>query len=660
MPAPIEGRRRYMPGLDGLRAIAVLGVIGYHLGFARAQGGLLGVGVFFTLSGYLITDILLGQIKSGGISLKAFWFARARRLLPALFLVLVVVMAWVTVIGPHQPSDFRLDIASAAAYFNNWWQIAGGSSYFAQFEAPGPLNHLWSLSIEEQFYIAWPLLLLGASMLVPRLRTSTRPHLALAGLSLALALASAALMATLYTPGLDPSRVYYGTDTRVQELLVGAALAMIWPSQRLRANLGVGKRRALDAAGTAGLVVVGVMFLRANEFSPFLYRGGFLLLAFATALAVAAMAHPSSRLGPIVGCAPMRWIGERSYGIYLWHFPVIILTTPGGIPLATDKPLAALQVAATFLLAALSWRYVENPIRHGALGRLWAGARARGWRRPVAGMPRRAWPALALAGVVTVVAGAGMAGANVQPPSETPDISSSIATTVTAPGPGKGEPRTSCDSVVHIGDSTSLALVEPGYVPDRKQIIPQYGRVGVTTQHFEISGGISIYEPYLGPIPNAANIARHWIGEGFDGCWVLAVGLNDAANVSLGSPMGYEERIESMISAIGDQPILWVNVKTVNASGPYSEANMQAWNAALVQACAAHPDMRIYDWASDVPDEAFGTDGAHWDKKTDIERGRWIADALLKAFPANADDSPETPGCLIDLPRGADASAAAG
>src|ERR1700760_1345587 len=156
MPAPVQRGGRYMPGLDGLRALAAGWGIPYPLGFGWMKGGLLGVGVFFTLSGYLITDILLNQVDSGGIRFKSFWLARARRLLPALFLMLVGVTAWVTVIGPPQPGAFREAALSAAAYVNNWWLILHHVSYFARFEAPSPLNHLWSLSIEKQFYIFWP------------------------------------------------------------------------------------------------------------------------------------------------------------------------------------------------------------------------------------------------------------------------------------------------------------------------------------------------------------------------------------------------------------------------------------------------------------------------------------------------------------------------
>ncbi len=222
-----------MPGLDGLRAIAVLAVIFFHLGFGWAPGGLLGVGIFFTLSGYLITDILLGQfMKKGAIHLGRFWLGRARRLLPALFLMLLIVIAWVTIFGPAQPDQFRKAVVSAIFYVNNWQQIAANVSYFARFAPEQPLNHLWSLSVEEQFYIFWPfILLVGLRFIHEREDNGLRPKLAL--WTLALAIASSILMAVLYHPSLDPSRVYYGTDTRAAGLLFGAALAMVWPSRRL-------------------------------------------------------------------------------------------------------------------------------------------------------------------------------------------------------------------------------------------------------------------------------------------------------------------------------------------------------------------------------------------------------------------------------------------
>jgi peptidoglycan/LPS O-acetylase OafA/YrhL len=647
MPEPVKRGQRYMPGLDGLRAIAVLGVILYHLNFTWAEGGLLGVGVFFTLSGYLITDILLNQVNGGGIKLKSFWLARARRLLPALFLMLIVVTAWVTLIGPHQPPDFRSAALSAAAYFNNWWLIIHDVSYFERFAPPSPLNHLWSLSVEEQFYIVWPFLLMLGLRLVPEAarKTGVRPRLA--AVTAAFAIASGFLMTILYSPSLDPSRVYYGTDTRALELLAGATLAMLWPSRRLHTRIAAPARHTIEAGGVVGLVVIGLMFWRADEFSPFLYRGGFALLALASVLAVAALAHPASRLGPIVGCKPMRWIGERSYGIYLWTLPIIVLTTPEGAQ-GADLLRAILQVAAIIAVAELSWRYVENPIRHGALGRLWKQWRE-GRLQPER-VTRQGWAMISASALVVAIAIAGLAGVGV---SNEPQAigSETVAETITTKNVKRAPLATSCEAVIHIGDSTSEGLVSEEYLPDPNELISaQYTRVGATTQHLEVSGARSIYENFEG-LPNAQEVAEAWKNEGFQGCWVLAMGTNEAANVAVGSSVTYDDRIDSMMATIGDEPVLWVNVKSIVKNGPYASDNMEEWDKALLEACDRYPHMRIYDWASDVKDPWFIPDGIHFTSEGYAERGRLIADALLAAFPnseplAMADRD----NCLISAP----------
>ena len=645
MPAPIKHGERYMPGLDGLRAIAVIAVIIYHLGFEWFPGGLLGVGVFFTLSGYLITDILLNQVDRGGIRFKDFWLARARRLLPALFLMLVIVVAWVTVFGPHQPNDFRGGVVSAIFYVNNWYLIFHDVSYFAAFGTPQPINHLWSLSVEEQFYIVWPIAMLLLVKLFPRVEPTTGARFRMAGATMALAVVSMILMIVLYKPGIDPSRVYYGTDTRALELLVGAALAMVWPSRRLHARIKPEARRIIDIAGVVGLVVMLLMFLRTEEFAPFLYRGGFMLLSIATAITVAALAHPASRLGPVVGCPPMRWVGERSYGIYLWHFPIIILTTPEGAE-GVDLLRAFLQVVATFLVAALSWKYVENPIRHGALGRLWRQYKAGRWRRE--DITRRGWAAIAGCAAVVIAAFAGLAGVGTADESKTVgDVS--VATTVTGDEvDAEAANRTICKSVVHIGDSTSEGLVSDEYLPVQKQIAAQYQRVGAPTANLEVSGARSIYERFEG-LPNDQEVAQSWRDQGFDGCWVFALGTNEAANVSAGSTVGYDERINSMMAVANGDPVLWVNVKSIVPDGPYASQNMESWDEALVRACDRYPYMRVYDWASDVRDEWFIDDGIHFTSQGYAQRGKLIADALLTAFPASEDPPEETDSsnCLI-------------
>src|SRR5579884_2557721 len=225
MPRPAQPGQRYVPGLDGIRALAVLSVIAYHLNFSWAQGGMLGVGVFFTLSGYLITDLLLGHWhRHGDLGLGQFWLRRARRLLPALFLMLVVVSVWVALLHAGELAAVRRQVVAAALYFSNWSTIALHGSYFSRFAAPLPLDHLWSLSIEEQFYLVWPWVLLVAIYFL-------RSRGGLLMVTLAGTVISAVIMGNLFHPGnLDPTRVYEGTDTRAFELLIGAALAVVRPT----------------------------------------------------------------------------------------------------------------------------------------------------------------------------------------------------------------------------------------------------------------------------------------------------------------------------------------------------------------------------------------------------------------------------------------------
>ncbi|HWO47292.1 MAG TPA: acyltransferase family protein [Solirubrobacterales bacterium] len=653
MPEPVKRNQRYMPGLDGLRAIAVLSVILFHLGFDWAPGGMLGVGVFFTLSGYLITDILLNQLNARGrIKLTAFWLARARRLLPALFLMLAIVVAWVTIFGPAQPDEFRKGVVSAVFYVNNWQQIFAEASYLARFEAEGPLDHLWSLSVEEQFYILWPfLLLIGVKLVHERpLASGVRPRLAL--LAIAGALASSILMAVLYKPSFDPSRLYFGTDTRAAALLFGAALAMVWPSRKLSRRIAPQARNTLDAMGVAGLLIIALMIWKVGELSPFLYRGGFVILSLATVMALMPLTHPACRLGAWLGVRPLRWVGVRSYGIYLWQTPVIVLTTPQGIH--DDSLLRALlQVAAIFAIAALSWRFVEEPIRHGAIGRFFARRRAVGWKWE--GFAPGMRVAIVGMGIVLVVAAAGMAGLN-SSSAEGNDvrIEQARAEGTTKPPPlttaqAEDSTKSSCKAVVHIGDSTSEGLDNAEYLPLESQRIPaRYAEVGAREVHMQVTGATSIEERFEGN-PNAQEVAAAWKAEGFKGCWVLALGTNEAANVAAGSTITERERIEKMMAIIGDEPALWVNVRSlVEAGDPYSKENMEKWDEELVAACATYPNMRVYDWASDVKDDWFIEDGIHFTSPGYAARAQLIANALAHAFPEKGETEGGSKNCVVN------------
>ncbi|MNO57205.1 O-acetyltransferase OatA [compost metagenome] len=372
------GGRRYVPGIDGLRALSVLAVIAYHLNLNWAEGGLLGVGIFFVISGYLITDQIITQWeKHRRLNFPDFLARRVRRLLPAMIVMLFVVALWLLIIEPSRLVGLKGDFISSLFYLNNWWLIFHNVSYFESFGPPSPIGHLWSLSIEGQFYMLWPIVLIIV-MKIARRRGK------LIAWIMACAAVSALAMALIYVPGTDPSRVYYGTDTRVFALLIGAALAVAWPSQKLNDKVSEPARRVLDLVGGLGLILLLVLFNQVNEFDDLLYRGGFLVISLIAAVVIAVLAHPASRLGSIVGCKPLRWIGVRSYSLYIWHFPVIILSSPNVNTEETSMLRIIIQVAVSFLLAALSYKYVEEPIRRGSLKETWKNisVKRRGGLRP--------------------------------------------------------------------------------------------------------------------------------------------------------------------------------------------------------------------------------------------------------------------------------------
>src|SRR5215211_5756165 len=311
-----------MPALDGFRAAAVTAVLLYHADLAWARGGYLGVDAFFVLSGFLITSLLLAEWQTTrAIDLLQFWRRRARRLLPALFLVLGAVALFAAVWAPADMLHrLRGDAFATIGYVANWRYIASGQSYFAQFASPSPLQHVWSLAIEEQFYLVWP------PMFLVLLRVTRGSRNALLGITTALAAGSALLMAVLFTPGTDPARVYYGTDARAQSLLIGAALALLLERRRVGATRT--GRHLLHAAaiGAGGLLLLA--WSRTPDDADWLYRGGLSVTAALVAVVIASVtAETPGLLGRLLSVRPVRWIGAISYGLYLWHWPVYVALT---------------------------------------------------------------------------------------------------------------------------------------------------------------------------------------------------------------------------------------------------------------------------------------------------------------------------------------------
>jgi len=404
-----KGEMGYLPGLDGVRALAVIGVLFYHADLVWMKGGFLGVDVFFVLSGFLITSLILEEFdRSGKIDFAKFYLGRARRLLPAVLLMLAVVAVAAAIFYRDVASQVKADSIASLFYVNNWWYIFSSQSYFEFIGRPPMLKHLWSLSVEEQFYFIWPAV---AYLLVKRwARRGVRL------VALAVAIASTAWMIALsimngFPDFADPSRAYFGTDSHCMGLLIGAAVATAWRPGRLRKDVAPSAKWIITGTGVAALLGVLYFFFFVGEYTTWLYRsGGFLVLSVIVAALIAMATHPASPLGPWLGTQPLRYIGQRSYGLYLWHWPIFMVTRPN-LDVPIDGPLLfAFRLALTFGIAELSFRFFEMPIRRGAIDR-WVEA----WRTSEGAerTQRTQRGVLAIAGTVigVIVLGAALATA---------------------------------------------------------------------------------------------------------------------------------------------------------------------------------------------------------------------------------------------------------
>ncbi|APR81294.1 acyltransferase family protein [Minicystis rosea] len=347
----------HMPALDGLRGAAVLGVMLFHDG--RLRGGYLGVDLFFVLSGFLITSLIVAEhAATGSVDLAAFWARRARRLLPALFALLPAVALYAaTIADPSELPRIRSDGLATIAYAANWHTILAARSYWDLFRAPSLLAHTWSLAIEEQFYAVWPL---SAALVLRRARDGRRTLLAV---SVVLAIASAAALAWLFVPG-HSERAYQGTDTRGAALLLGAALSCLWPPARALGDRAV---RALDVAGVLAAIGLGLAWARLDGEDARLYRGGLTLTEVAVlALIACARAGDRSLVARALAARPLVGVGLVSYGVYLWHWPIFVALSPARTGLGAGA-LTLARFAATFAIAIASYRLLEQPIRTGRL-----------------------------------------------------------------------------------------------------------------------------------------------------------------------------------------------------------------------------------------------------------------------------------------------------
>ena len=353
---------RYIHSVDGLRAVAVIAVLLYHLGIDWIPGGFLGVDLFFVISGYVITGLILESIaRSGTLDLRAFYLSRVRRLLPALIAMLVFTTLYIGVYAPETVRRFISDIPYALSGTMNWALVARQQDYFESIGRPPLLQHTWSLAVEAQFYLIWPLVLLFI------LRYFGKKNISIAALAIALAsgIALFAYSIRIDTQESAISHVYFGTDTHSIGLFLGSALAVSWKPQNLTREISKRAQDFVDLIGVFGFLGLLATFLFINESDPTLYRIAFPLAAIFGCFTLISVVHPASRFAPLLSSRVLIWIGERSYGIYIWHWIVFQLTRPSIDLVGDDWALYALRVLIVFALADISLRYIEIPVRRG-------------------------------------------------------------------------------------------------------------------------------------------------------------------------------------------------------------------------------------------------------------------------------------------------------
>ena len=643
LPGDVRPALPYLAGLDGLRAIAIVAVLLYHAGLPWVQGGFLGVEVFLVLSGYLLASLLLAEWRATGrIDSRAFWWRRARRLLPALYVLLAVTLCTAAILLPGELARMRSDTLAALTFVTNWYLIYNQQSYFEAVARPSLLQHLWSLAVEEQFYLLLPLVL----GLLLRYR---RPAFAL-GMLLLAAVAASLWMALLYRPELDPSRVYYGLDTRAAGLLLGTALAFVWPPRQPAAPRG-GSGLLADASGIAALLILLWCFTHLHAYEPALYRGGFALVALASATLIAVVVHPRALLGThVLGRPVMRWIGKRSYSIYLWHWPVFMVTRPQlDLPIS-GVSLVLLRLVVTLVVAELSFRLVEGPMRHGGFRRIYTAKLRRAWAAFGAAL-RGASPAeRRLAGTVWAI-NAGCAallcfailravasaetpapplylaarsiktsrgGATVPkgapvtalPPTSAPPTPQAPTSAPPEPPTASAEPPTPALPTPEPPTAEPPPPEPPAPTPPPS--LPaspaDFGRVGAVGDSVMLSAATALQ----GAVPGVqidAEVSRQvgvalWVLQS----WQAGGQLGDAVVVHIGNNGVFtSEQFDALMQALAGVPRVFV--LTVKVPRPWEAPN----NAVIVEGIARYPNTRLIDWHAASVDhpEFFWDDGIH-------------------------------------------------
>lgn len=593
-----------MTGLDGLRGIAVLAVVIYHADLGIMPGGFLGVDIFFVLSGFLITTILINELRdTGKIERATFYIRRIRRLMPALFLMLIFSIVAVGLWAHDGAYPVRRDLPWALTFVINWSYIFFDQSYFVNISRPPMLQHLWSLAIEEQFYVIWPAVLL---LLTKTKLNQSGIRAAIFAIGTVGAIASSLWMAYLsikngYPAPNDPSRVYFGTDTHSMGLLIGCATAALWNSYRLNPRITPDRRTLLHILGLSSFAVIAFYIFKASEFDSSLYKYGFLTVSLATAVAVFLTTHPGLKFARYLSWSPLVWLGDRSYGIYIWHWPIFMLLRPGLDAPWSENINTVVRFLAVLVISDLSYRFVELPIRKGALGRALA-------RFKSTGVPKPTWVQLSGALTATLVLVTALVGMYRAPAANAANITGLAGITSVDLDP-TGAP---------IVPSEAPAPTETGLPADADAAEPTVNELINASNSLAIFGdsvvlsGLDPIKAVFGDIAIDAEVGRQPAET------AARIELRRAER-RLGNDIVIHMGTNGVITRTDLEPILQElsdrhRVVVVNVKVPRKW--MKASNAMINELVPLYPNVRLADWAATANGHRgyFGPDGVHLTK----------------------------------------------
>lgn len=556
---------QYIPAIDGLRALAVIAVMFYHLGFSWIPGGFLGVDLFFVISGYVITRMLLDSIaQSGGLDLRGFYLARLRRLLPALLFMLTTTIIAVGIWAPDTIKRLLVDTPFALTGTINWWLVANEQDYFESIGRPPLLQHTWSLAVEAQFYLIWPLILYFI------LKKFGKKHIPVAALFIAAASGIALLLVSFSIDAANASKVshvYFGTDTHSIGLFLGAALAVSWIPQNFRVELSRKGQNFIDGIGIVGFVGILGTFLFIDTSNPAMYKIAFPLAGIFGAAIIASIVHPASRFAPILQNKVLLWIGERSYAIYLWHWVIFQVTRPTVDLAGQAWALYSLRILIVFALADISLRYVELPIRRGVI-QYWIKGRKYRTKKE----RNRQTSLLSTATVIVVIIAAVISVRAI-----------SIA----------NDARTALEKSLTVDTSTAVPTEEDGLWVTGDSVI-----LGIRSV-LEENQPISLVNARIGrQAPELLEVLIQDQSQALDLPIIFNLGNNNALS---------RELVEQIFEAIKGQPqIIVVNTAVPR---PWRDGNNQIIN----EVAAKYPQADVIDWnaISSGRPEYFAPDGVH-------------------------------------------------